>query len=104
MSETLYVGKGKQGKFGVRISVCLDEIFSYAKDNIEPAKNGKKYINLEVNQMRNEDAWKNTHTVKIDTWKPEPKTAAPQEAQAQQPESKYAPEAGSWEAGQDIPF
>lgn len=77
MSENLWVGKGKQGKFGVRISVCLDDLFNYAKDNIEPSKNGKKYINLDVNPMKQKDPWNNTHTVKIDTWKPEPKAPEP---------------------------
>jgi hypothetical protein len=71
--ETIYVGKGKvfDTKFGgvTSISVCLDDMFAYAKDNIEPAKNGKKYIKLAIMEMKAPDNYNNTHTVKIDTYK-----------------------------------
>ena len=51
MSEPkIYVGKGKAGKYGTKISVCLTDL---PKERINEF-NGKKYINLENN--RDEDA------------------------------------------------
>lgn len=77
--DKIYVGSGKESKFGVKINVCLDELFAYAKDNIDPAKNGKKYIRLEVTRRKNEDDHGNTHSVSVDTWKPDKKEENKQE-------------------------
>lgn len=61
----IYVGKGKSTKYGVRFSVCITDseahIFEY---------NGKKYLKLEVNEMRQPDKYGKTHTVKVDTFNP----------------------------------
>lgn len=70
MSEIIYVGKGKESQYGTKINLCLDDMMVYADKNIDPAKNGKKYIRLDVNKMRQVDERGNTHTVKVDTWKP----------------------------------
>jgi len=72
MTDVIYCGRGKETKYGVKLNVCLDELFAYAKDNVQPAKNGKKYINLELNKLREPDQFGKTHSIKIDTWvKPE---------------------------------
>ena len=74
MSEPkIYVGKGKAGKYGVKISVCLSDL---PKEHINEYK-GKKYINLEITEMKRPDDYGKTHTVTVDTWKPEPKADAP---------------------------
>ena len=65
----IYVGKGKAGKYGVKISVCLSDL---PKEHINEYK-GKKYINLEITEMKRPDDYGKTHTVTVDTWKPEPK-------------------------------
>ncbi len=70
MTDTIYVGRGKESKFGIKLNICLDDLFNYAKDNIEKASNGKKYINLEVCQLKQPDDRGKTHYIKIDTWKP----------------------------------
>ena len=61
----IYVGKGKATKYGVRFSVCITDaeahIFEY---------NGKKYLKLEVNEMKQPDKYGKTHTVKVDTYNP----------------------------------
>lgn len=72
----IYVGSGKAGKFGVKINICINDIAEYAKANIKAADNGKKYIRLEVNPRKSEDQYGNTHSVRIDTWKPEEKKEA----------------------------
>jgi hypothetical protein len=71
--DKIYVGRGKQSKYGIRVNLCLDDMCNYSKDNIEKATNGKKYISLNVNNLKQEDERGNTHSVSIDTWKPEKK-------------------------------
>ena len=70
MKETIYIGKGKNGKFGTRYNLCLTDMIEYADREIDVAKNGKKYISLNTWLMREPDDRGNTHTAKIDTWKP----------------------------------
>jgi superfamily II DNA or RNA helicase len=67
MSEKIYCGRGKQGRFGVRISLCLNDL---PKEHITTANNGKKYISLNVDAKREPDQYGNTHSVSVDTWKP----------------------------------
>ncbi len=67
MADKIYVGSGKKSTYGVKISVCLtdlpkEHIFEY---------NNKKYIKLDVNEKREEDQYGKTHSVSVDTWKPE---------------------------------
>ena len=73
MAENIWVGKGKDSKYGITMNLCLDDIFAYAKDTIEPAKNGKKYIRLDINKMREVDQYGNEYTVKVNTFVPQPK-------------------------------
>lgn len=74
MSEPkIYVGKGKAGKYGTKISICLTDL---PKEHINEYQ-GKKYINLEINEMKQPDKFGKTHTITVDTWKPEPKADAP---------------------------
>lgn len=80
MSEAIYVGKGKQSKYGYRFSVCLSDIPAEHMNEF----NGKKYINLELKEMRQPDKYGKTHTVTVDTWKPEKRAEQQPE---QQPES-----------------
>lgn len=80
--EPIYVGRGKKSKYGVRISLCLSDI---PKEHITTANNGKKYINLELNEKRQPDTYGNTHSVSVNTWKPgQEQTPAPRQ-QAPQP-------------------
>ena len=80
MSDVIYVGKGKQSKFGYRFSVCLSDL---PAEHINEF-NGKKYINLELKEMRQPDKFGKTHTVTVDTWKPE---AKPEPSNEPMPES-----------------
>jgi hypothetical protein len=72
----IYCGSGKKAeKFDIlNISVCLSnlpkEFITESKD-----KNGvvKKYIKLKVVGKREPDQYGKTHSVEVDTWKPEEK-------------------------------
>jgi hypothetical protein len=76
----IYCGKGKEinGKFGAfyKINICMDEI---PAEHVFKAKNGKKYVTLNMNMMRQEDDRGNTHTIVVDTWKPSDKVTPPED-------------------------
>lgn len=66
----IYCGSAKQINDGfIKITVCLSDlpkefIFEY---------NGKKYIKLDLAKKPEVDKYGKTHSLKVDTWKPEPK-------------------------------
>ena len=67
MSEKIYCGSGKLGNYGLRISIDLNKI---TEDHVTE-KNGSRYVNLDVNERRNgADKYGNTHSVSVNTWKP----------------------------------
>ena len=68
MDEKIYVGKGKTiGQYGhVSFSIDIDAVTPYIFEY-----NGKRYVKLILTQMRQPDQYGKTHTVSIDTWKPE---------------------------------
>lgn len=71
--DNIYVGKAKivTTTFGeiIKVNLCVSDI---PKEHIrESEKSGKKYLNLDVQQMKNPDKYGNTHTVKINTWRPD---------------------------------
>ena len=82
MSEKLYCGKGKvvEGKFGnfMKLNLCISDIPAEFKDE---ARNGKLYTRLNISRMKNPDNYGNTHTVTVDTWKPEQKPVPEPEQQ-----------------------
>jgi hypothetical protein len=94
-NQTIYCGSGKtkQGKFGefFSISICLSDL---PKEHITEAKNGKKYINLNVNRKKEADQYGKDLSVQVDTWKPEPK-------QAHVPKQEYSAPS---EQDDDLPF
>ena len=76
----IYCGKGKvistkNGSFE-KINICIDEI---PVEHMFKAKNGKRYVNLLVSEMRQPDDKGNTHTVSVDTWKPSDKVTPPED-------------------------
>jgi len=73
----IFCGSGKEiGQYGqISISVCISDL---PNDYITTGKNGKKYINLKVTKKKEVDQWGKTHGVEVDTWKPEPRNAQPQ--------------------------
>ena len=70
MIEKIYCGYGREfGKYGqIGINVCLDDI---PDKHITVAKNGKRYVNLNIGTKRNKDQYGNTLSVSVNTWKPD---------------------------------
>jgi len=76
MAERIYVGSGKERTFDgggsiVTISVDVDKLIDACKDYGYTPDSGKRYIKLKVNQRRETDQYGNTHSVEVDTWKPD---------------------------------
>ena len=72
MNNKIFCGSGKEfGNYGtVNISVCLSDL---PKEHITEGSNGKKYMRLKLNRKREPDQYGNTHSLEVDTWKPEKK-------------------------------
>jgi len=93
--QTIYCGSGKakDGKFGefFSISICLSDL---PKEHISEAKNGKKYINLNINRKKEPDQYGKDLSVQVDTWKPTPQGSVPQgnlpQAMAHDSKSQYS--------------
>ena len=69
--EKIYVGTGKEfGQYGdVNIDICLSDL---PKEWIvKSEKNGKSYIKLTVSKKKEVDKYGNSHTVTVNTFKPE---------------------------------
>jgi len=67
--KPIYVGSGVEKFDGdlIEISVCLSDLS--AEHRFE--YNGKWYAKLKVNRKREKDEYGKTHSVAINTWKPE---------------------------------
>ena len=49
------------------ISVCVDDI---PKEYVTTSKNGKRYIRLNVVDLKQKNQWGKDVSVEVDTWKP----------------------------------
>ena len=65
-----YVGsaKEKQGKYGEFISLSFSQ---KDLDILNASKNERGYVNLVINRRNQPGTYGETHSVTIDTWKPE---------------------------------
>jgi len=69
MSEHIYVGNGKTLKHGaVKVALNLTKLQA-AKEHFYEY-NGEKFVNIVVAELK-EERYGKTHSVKVDTWKPE---------------------------------
>ena len=96
--EKIYCGKAveRTNQWGQYFSVnlCLTDI---PEEHVRTLDNGKRYVNLKITEMRQPDDRGNTHTVLVDTWKPDgqkpsyqPRTEQPRPRQSTQaPQRQY---------------
>ena len=63
--------KVKTGKFGLKVSGKLEDIYAELKQHV----NEKGYINLEFKQRKEPGKYGETHSVTIDEWKPNQNTS-----------------------------
>ena len=80
--ERIYIANGKEfGEYGsVKIPINLSKL---PKEHMYEYK-GEKFINIIVNKKKSVDQYGKTHSVEVDTWRPEkkdvdgyPKNSAP---------------------------
>lgn len=84
MSEKIYIGNGKRRTFDnggeiISITITLDGLKKYFDLYGFTTDAGKKKIRLDVSKRREPDKYGNTHTVTINTWKPDPEQKPKQE-------------------------
>jgi hypothetical protein len=108
MADKIYCGKAKevQGQYGTyyRLNLCLSDIPS---EHITTSGSGKQYANLDLSMMRARDDKGNTHTLSVNTWKPEGGAKPQQKASQPAPRRQEAPRFAGPEEFQDdseIPF
>ncbi|OGX08274.1 MAG: hypothetical protein A2Z88_04910 [Omnitrophica WOR_2 bacterium GWA2_47_8] len=104
MNEKIYVGKGMVvGQYGnIGFSVDLDALLPHAYEY-----NGKRYVKLIMSEMRQADQYGKTHTVQIDTWKPDTAAGAVESQKQQQPPTQPLAEIDILEEDintEEIPF
>ena len=75
--KKIYVGSGKEtsNKDIINFSICLSDL---PQEFFNEYK-GKKYINLTMKKKREADQFGKTHSISINTWKPEKKQDPEQE-------------------------
>ena len=98
-NDQIFIGSGVS-KFEdnlIECSICVTDIpkewiFEY---------NGKKYLKIKVQRKREVDQFGKTHSVSINTYKPEPKTNVEKYAASQKKNGLPNPKE---EATDDLPF
>lgn len=78
MDEKIYIGMGKQGQYGLKISIPMKDI--EALIDVAGANNGWANLDLKERREPSPKGW--THYMVVNEWKPEPKdevTAAVEE-------------------------
>lgn len=70
MAEKIYVNKisVKKSKFGLKMSGNAEEVIKQIREHI----NEKGYFNWDINERKEVSKYGETHSVTVDTWKPEP--------------------------------
>jgi len=76
MSEKIYIGSGKEKVFPdggsvINCMITLDGLNQIFKDHGFTTDKGVKKLKIIVGKRREPDQWGNTHSVEIDTWKPQ---------------------------------
>lgn len=96
MGKQIFVGSGVEKFEGnlIEISVCLSDL---PKEFISEY-NGKKYIRLKVQKKKEVDKFNKTHSVSVNTYKPEQKPKTNIEQWAAKQENFQKPESD------DLPF
>lgn len=91
--ENIYCGKGREtgGRYGTfyNLYLVLDEI---PEEFVRTNAQGKRTVNLTMSELRQPDDRGNTHTLKVDQWKPADRGGQqpPQQGRRPQPQSAGA--------------
>jgi hypothetical protein len=100
MADKWYVGSGKEKTFPnggsiTTVSLEIDEIEKIFQEYGFVSKTGKRYIRITVGRRREVGKYGETHTVEVDTWKPDQKAQSSSGGQGYQGYQKAAPKPSS---------
>lgn len=76
-TRKIYIGNAKEktrpnGDKYIVGSICIDDINNLAPEHIAVAKNKKRYVKIVINPFRDGvNRYDNTHSVAVDTFKPD---------------------------------
>jgi hypothetical protein len=71
-------------------SICLDDIEKVSSEQIQRGKNGKRYLKVVISAYRNgANAYGNTHSVSLDTFKPKYENRIMDESEPVRPDEYY---------------
>lgn len=76
MADKIYMGSGKEKTFDdggsvISVHLSLEKIGEYFKDYGYTSASGEKRIKLNIGSRREIGTYGETHTVVLDTWKPD---------------------------------
>lgn len=77
MAETIYVPNSSVKERNTSFGSCFKVSFKAETlgEFVRKHKNEKGYINLEIVPRKEESEYGDTHSIKLDTWKPDPNRA-----------------------------
>jgi hypothetical protein len=89
MAEHIYCGSGKErtvdaGGSVITVTLKIDEILAQYDAYGFTTNAGKRTIKVKVGKRKNVGQYGETHSVEIDTWKPDSSRASNQEPSSQQ--------------------
>ena len=95
MADKIYFNSitAKQGQYGIKLSGKVDKIIEELKKN----ENESGFINLDLNPRQAVGKYGETHSLTVNTWKPNG-------AKPQQPQQPVRQETVSNEVADDLPF
>ncbi len=107
MSEKIYVGNGREKEFDsggsvINVHLTLNNMKSLFEQYGYTAKNGDMRIKLNIASRKEQGTYGETHTVTVDTWKPEEVGDSDPFGEQNSQTIQEAQDAGKFE--DDIPF
>jgi hypothetical protein len=89
-ADKIRIGNGvKKTDDWIKASICLTDI---PAEHIRIGKNGKKYLNIDINIYDKKNEYGQDVSIKVDTWKPETKSEVPKtEPEIPKPEDDSLP-------------
>lgn len=104
MAEHIYIGSGKERQFdgggsSINVTLEIDSIEEIFRQYGFLSKSGKRCVRLKLNSRREVGKYRETHSLEVDTWKPDPAQGQPRETRP--PERKTSREQDPQE---EIPF
>jgi len=107
MENKIYCGSGKEITFQtggsiIIITIDIDTLQRFFKEHGFTTQQGKKKMKFNVSTRRETDQYGNTHSVRINTWKPDPTQfptkQQPSQQQPQQNQQQRPQQSGGFES------